>query len=130
MRCLGSRIVPGRSGTSFVLAGALLLVIAGCVSSPTDQRPVAQPPAAPEPLLLNTGPLDIPADCRPARGAVYRTSYLVQPDGRVAGAASESGEGCVQDALRRWVYTFEYRPAGSSTPTVLDWMAVTASRGG
>jgi len=129
MRCLGSCIVPARYGTNIVLAAALL-VMAGCVSSPTDQRPAAQPRAAPEPLLLNTGPLDIPADCRPASGAVYRTSYQVQPDGRVAGAASESGEGCMQDALRHWVSTFEYRPPGSSMPTVLDWMAVTASRGG
>jgi hypothetical protein len=36
----------------------------------------------------------------------------------------------VQDALRRWVSTFEYRPVTESTPATLDWMGVTARRGG
>ena len=65
----------------------------------------------------------------PARGAVYRTSFVVQPDGSVTGAASESGDGCVQSALQQWALTFVYRPAGEPMATVVDWMCVTASRG-
>jgi hypothetical protein len=117
---------PGPVGTGVALAGALLM--AGCVS-PTVRGPQAQPPI-PELQLLDTGPLEIPRGCEPARGAVYRTRFVVQADGQVADAASESGSGCMQDTLRKWVSTFQYRPTDGPTPTVIDWMCVTASRGG
>ena len=120
---------PGPARTSTVLAVSLL-VMAGCVSPPTGERPGTEPAVAPVLLLLDTGPLDIPAGCEPARGMVYRTSFVVEPGGRIVEAASVSGEGCVQDALRQWVSTFEYRPVSAPTSAVLDWMAVTASRGG
>ena len=119
-------ICPGLVGTGVALAGALL--VAGCVS-PTVRGPQAQPPI-PELQLLDTGPLEIPRGCEPARGAVYRTRFVVQPDGHVADVASESGSGCMQDTLRQWVSTFQYRPTIGPTPTVIDWMRVTASRGG
>jgi hypothetical protein len=106
------------------LCGALLL--AGCVSSTVQVSP-AHPPA-PTLQLLDTGPLEIPRGCEPARGAVYRTSFVVQPDGSVTDAASESGDGCVQSALQQWASTFVYRPASEPTATVVDWMYVTASR--
>ena len=112
-------------GTGVALSAGLLL--AGCVS-PTARAPLAPPPA-PDLQLLDTGPLEIPRGCEPARGAVYRTSFVVQPDGSVADAASQSGEGCVQSVLRQWVSTFEYRPINGPTSTVVDWMCVTASRG-
>ena len=86
------------------------------------------PPAALE--LLSSGPLVLPPDCEPADGVVYRTAFVVQPDGRVASAAPESGAGCVQEALRAWVSTFQYRPVAAATPAVVDWMGVTAARGG
>jgi hypothetical protein len=120
-----SRIGPGPHAAGVALSCALL--VAGCVS-PTVQAPGARPPAPPL-QLLDTGPLEIPRGCEPARGAVYRTSYVVQPDGRVAGTASESGDGCVQSALRQWVSTFEYLPSSTATATLIDWMDVTASRG-
>ena len=120
-----SLIDPSRFGTGVAVSGALL--VAGCVSS-TDQVSPTQPPA-PVLQLLDTGPLEIPRGCEPARGAVYRTSFVVQPDGSVTDAASESGDGCVQSALRQWASTFVYRPAGEPTATVVDWMCVTASRG-
>jgi hypothetical protein len=118
-------IEPARFGAGVAVCGALL--VAGCVSS-TVQVPPAQPPA-PTLQLLDTGPLEIPRGCEPARGAVYRTSFVVQPDGSVTDAASESGDGCIQSALQQWALTFEYRPASEPTATVVDWMCVTASRG-
>jgi hypothetical protein len=81
-------------------------------------------------LLLEAGTLQIPPGCEPARGAVYRTAFVVQTDGRVDAVASESGSGCVQEAVRRWVATFQYRPVAAPTAAVLDWMEVTATRGG
>jgi len=106
------------------LCGALLL--GGCVSSTVQVSPALPP--APALQLLDTGPLEIPRGCEPARGAVYRTSFVVQPDGSVTDAASESGDGCVQSALQQWASTFVYRPASEPTATVVDWMYVTASR--
>lgn len=106
------------------VAVAAGLLLAGCVSPP-----VTSPPAS-ELLLLEAGTLEIPPGCEPEQGAVYRTSYVVQPDGRVAAVASETGSGCVQEALRQWVATFRYRPLAEPTATVLDWMGVVAARGG
>lgn len=106
------------------VALAASLLLAGCVSSR-----VGSPPA-PELQLLEAATLDIPPGCEPAGGAVYRTAFVVQPDGRVDAVAAASGEGCVQEALRQWVSTFRYRPVDEPTAAVLDWMGVTAARGG
>jgi hypothetical protein len=119
-----SRIGPTRYGPGVALACALQL--AGCVSTRVEVPPA--PPPVPTLQLLDTGPLEIPRGCEPTRGAVYRTSFVVQPNGSVTDAASESGHGCVQSALQQWAATFEYRPTSEPTPTVVDWMYVTASR--
>ncbi|MBK6454041.1 MAG: hypothetical protein IPF84_16675 [Proteobacteria bacterium] len=66
--------------------------------------------------------------CEATPGAMYRTHFNVQPDGRVSDAASESGDGCVQQALRTWVTTFSYAPLRTTTPVAFDWMIVTATR--
>jgi hypothetical protein len=107
-----------------VVVGAILLT--ACATDPHKSTSVAPAPA---PQLLSTGTLQLPAGCEPAHGAVYRTSFVVQPDGRVNDAASDSGDGCVQAALRAWVATFVYRADGVAMPIALDWMEVTASRG-
>jgi len=106
------------------VALAASLLLGGCVVPR-----VASPPL-PELQLLDAGALEMPPDCEPARGVVYRTAFVVQPDGRVEAVASESGSGCVQEALREWVSTFRYRPVDEPTAAVLDWMGVTAARGG
>lgn len=106
------------------LALAAGMLLGGCVSTR-----VTSPPA-PELQLLEAGTLQIPPGCEAARGAVYRTAFVVQTDGRVEAVASESGSGCVQDALRQWVATFRYRPVAEPAAAVLDWMGVTAMRGG
>lgn len=114
----------GRGLRMAAVAVAAGLLLAGCVAT----RPATAP--APELQLLEAGSLEIPPDCEPTPGAVYRTAFVVQPDGRVAGVASESGSGCVQEALRQWVATFRYRPVDEPTTAVLDWLGVTAARGG
>ena len=70
----------------------------------------------------------MPRGCEATPGAMYRTHFNVQPDGRVSDAASESGDGCVQQALRTWVTTFSYAPLRETTPVAFDWMIVTATR--
>ena len=106
-----------------MLAAGLLL--AGCA---TSSRQAATAPPPPDLELVGAGSLDLPRDCRPAAGAVHRTSFVVQEDGTVARIASESGSGCAQDALRQWVSSFRYRPVSSPMPGTLDWMIVTATR--
>lgn len=120
--------MQGRDHTYLGIGGLLAAVLAlgGCASL---TRPAASPPRAPL-ELLSSGPLELPADCEPADGKVYRTNFIVETDGRVTAARSESGEGCVQQALRSWVSSFRYAPVGAAMPAVLDWLAVTASRGG
>jgi hypothetical protein len=120
--CKQLRIGLRLSGSGVAFAGALLL--AGCVTSTTA---VVAPESLPALELVATGPLQIPANCEPTGGAVYRTSYVVRTDGRVTDAAPESGGGCVQEALRQWVSSFEYRPPDEPTTAVIDWMAVQAS---
>jgi hypothetical protein len=106
------------------VVGAVLL--AACATTPRE--PPSGVPAV-SPQLLSTGLLHLPDGCEAAHGAVYRTTFVVQPDGRVEDAASDSGDGCVQAALRAWVATFVYRADGIAAPVALDWMEVTASRG-
>jgi len=101
------------------------VLLAGCATT-RDSRTTAPPP----PQLLSSAALDLPGDCAPPQGAIYRTRFVVQPDGGVAHAASESGDGCVQQALREWVSSFRYTPVADAVPMVIDWMEVTASRGG
>jgi hypothetical protein len=110
---------------SIVPAG-VLFVVAGC--APLPREPAAVPP--PPLQLLGADPLELPDGCEPVAGRVYRTSYVVLPDGRVTDAAAGSGEGCVEVALRAWVGSFRYGPIDSRTSAVIDWIAVTARRGG
>jgi hypothetical protein len=119
-------ILPTLGETSmlrFVPALIVATAFAGCAST-TPSVPVA-------PLeLVDLAPVVLPLDCEPRRGVVYRTAFVVQPDGSVAQVAAQSGTGCVQQALQDWVATFRYRPVAEPTPTVIDWIAVTARRGG
>jgi hypothetical protein len=119
---LTTRLRTGWTAAATALCTGLLL--AGCESLPT------RAPAAPELQLQSAEVLSLPPGCDAAGGAVYRTRYVVRADGRVTGVASESGSGCVQDTLRQWVESFRYAPLADPFPTTIDWMAVTAQRGG
>jgi hypothetical protein len=113
-----------RTGSlQLLLATLSLLLVAGCVA-PT----LAPAPPAPDLQLLGAAELAIPPGCEASPGTVYRTHFNVQPDGRVSDAASESGNDCVQLALRTWVTTFSYAPLREATPVAFDWMIVTAAR--
>jgi hypothetical protein len=103
---------------------ASLLLAAGCTLTPPERTSPEYPFH-----LLHAAALQIPRGCEPAPGMVYRTAYTVRADGSVAAAVSESGAGCVQEALRQWVATFRYGPIREDTATVIDWLSVTATRG-
>jgi hypothetical protein len=115
-----------RAGQLRLLVALLgLSFVSGCVAPA-----LAPAPPDPELQLLGAAELTIPRGCEATSGAVYRTHFSVQPDGRVSDAASESesGDGCVQQALRTWVTTFSYAPLHEATPVAFDWMIVTATR--
>jgi hypothetical protein len=114
-----SRATPSMAGVACIDA----VLTAACAAVPGTKPP------EPELQLLSAGVLLLPDDCEPAGGQVYRTRYVVQADGHVTEAMPESGAGCVQDALLRWVETFQYRPPAGPVPATLDWLAVTAQRG-
>lgn len=115
-----------RCGASKHRRSLVLAVIALSGAGCTAVRPVTTSP--PPVQLLDAAELTLPDNCVAAPGAVYRTLFEVQPDGRVSAPRSESGDGCVQQALRDWVTTFSYAPLDAPTPVAFDWMAVTASR--
>ena len=100
-----------------------LWLVSACVGTV-----VAPAPPAPDLQLLGADGLAMPRGCEATPGAMYRTHFNVQPDGRVSDATSESGDGCVQEALRTWVTTFSYAPLRETTPVAFDWMIVTATR--
>jgi hypothetical protein len=107
----------------------LLVTLLGlCLVSACVGPAVTPALPAPELQLLGAAELAMPRGCEASPGAVYRTHFNVQPDGRVSDPASESGDGCVQQALRTWVTTFSYAPLRESTPVAFDWMVVTAAR--
>ena len=106
----------------------LSALVAGCATQQAD-RPAGNAPPL-ELRLIETGELVIPAGCEPVDGRTYRTRFVVLADGRVTRAAPDSAAGCVQDALARWVETYRYAPLPQDVPTVIDWMIVTARRGG
>jgi hypothetical protein len=116
-----SRLEPG-----FALVAAALLAVTGCTSvTPRESAPAP----APDLQLLSAGALALPQDCEPRRGTMYRTSFVVEPGGGVSTVTSDSGDGCVERALRAWVASFRYAAPERTVPTVIDWMYVTASRG-
>jgi len=113
-----------RTGHLRLLVALLgLPLVSGCVAPA-----LAPAPPVPQLQLLGAAELTIPRGCEATPGAVYRTHFNVQPDGRVSDAASESGDGCVQQALRIWVTTFNYAPLHEASPVAFDWMIVTAAR--
>ena len=116
-----------------VLSGKRIAVLAGALLAVAGCAPITRQTATPPPVplhLLGAESLELPNGCEPVQGRVYRTAYVVQPDGRVTDTASSSGDGCVELALRAWVSSFRYGPIDAEMPVVIDWIAVTATRGG
>jgi len=114
---------PGARNFRLLVTLPGLWLVSACVA------PVVAPaPPAPELQLIGAAELAMPRGCEATPGAMYRTHFNVQPDGRVSDAVSESGDGCVQQTLRTWVTTFSYAPLRETTPVAFDWMVVTAAR--
>ena len=104
-----------------------VLIAVGLLSGCATQAPPAHLP--PPPLqLLSSGRLEIADDCTVRSGVMYRTSYVVQGDGRVADVQPPHAPACLRSALTQWVDTFQYAPPGEPVATVVDWMGVSGSR--
>lgn len=122
MRSRADRHVrPGNPRLLVALLG--LWLVSACVGPD-----VVPAPPTPDLQLLGAAEFAMPRGCEATPGRMYRTHFNVQPDGRVSDAAAESGDGCVQQALRTWVTTFSYAPLRETTPVAFDWMVVTAAR--
>jgi hypothetical protein len=113
----------GRHAVRTIELLALLILLGGCATTPAPALP-------PELELLDAARLELPAGCDPDGGRVYRTRFVVRPDGRVEGVVADADGGCIGEALREWVATFRYRPPGRPVTSVVDWLGVTARRGG
>jgi hypothetical protein len=109
----------------FALVAVAILVLSGC--APTPERGGQRAPA-PELQMVTSGPLAIPANCDVSAGTVYRTSFVVQTDGRVSEARTDPAPECLQRALVAWVESVKYAAPGRAVPASVDWMLVSASR--
>lgn len=111
------------SRASVALAAA---VVAGCATQVREAAPPGVPP--PQLQFLSSGPLELSSGCEFRSGFVYRTSYVVQGDGRVADVRPQRAPACLESALSQWVDSFRYVPPGEPVATVIDWMGVNGRR--
>jgi hypothetical protein len=114
---------PMRDALRAVVVGAAILV-AGCASLRDHGKPATIP--APPLQLVSASNVDLPRDCPVRGGAVYRTNFVVQGDGRVADIQPEPAPACVQAALAEWLRGARYAPPGEAVATQIDWMSVSA----
>lgn len=117
------RSMPDALVAVVALAGGLA---AGCASLPDHGKPAAIPP--PPLRLVSAGNLELPRDCDVRDGVVYRTSFVVQSDGRVADIRPEPAPACVRAAVSEWLGGVRYAPPGEAVATAIDWMSVSARR--
>jgi hypothetical protein len=98
--------------------------LAGCASQPAGDRAAVERP----PELLSAGDLELPSDCAPIPGVVYRTDYVVGEGGSVDRVERVEGPACLQAALAGWVRTFRYAPGTPPAHSTVDWMATVARK--
>jgi hypothetical protein len=99
-----------------------LLLLSGCDTTPT------KPVSPPDLRLLEASPLVIPDDCEVSGGSVA-VSFTVTTSGEPAEIAATAPP-CVRQALVAWVQSFRYVPPAAPTPTAIEWLIVSAKRGG
>jgi hypothetical protein len=99
-----------------------LVLLAGCGMTPT------KPLSPPDLSLLEASPLVIPDDCEVSGGSVA-VSFTVTTSGEPADIAATAPP-CVRQALLAWVQSFRYAPPAAPTPTAIEWLIVSAKRGG
>jgi hypothetical protein len=108
------------------LAALSGIVVAGCASMGERGTPADIPP--PPLQLVSAGDLTLPSDCDVRDGVVYRTSFVVQDDGRVADIRADPAPACFLAAITEWLDGVRYAPPGEAIATAIDWMSVSARR--
>jgi hypothetical protein len=114
---------PMRNAVRAVVISAGILT-AGCASLRDHGTPADIP--VPPLRLVSASNVDLPRDCEVRGGAVYRTNFVVQGDGRVADIQPEPAPACVQAALDEWLHGAQFAPRGEAVATQIDWMSVSA----
>jgi hypothetical protein len=104
--------------TSSVIALALL---SGCHTAPVRQLP-------PAPQLLSSEPLRLPDDC--VASGSFIVEFDVNASGRTGNIQPPPADACVQTALTAWVASFRYAPQSGEVPMSVEWLMVTAKKGG
>src|SRR5688572_9721395 len=108
----------------FVIGGMVATagLIGGCQTAPPAQQ---LPPAS---RLLSSAPLQLPDNCI-ANGS-FVVHFAVDASGRPGNIQPPPADACVQTALTSWVASFQYAPQPRATPMSVEWLMVTAKKGG
>jgi hypothetical protein len=102
---------------------AVLAIVAGCKTAPTEPPPAAVPPAL---ELIDAAPLALMEGCA-VSGSLF-VEFTVLTSGRTNDLKLPPVPPCVRDALTAWVESFRYAPPPSDTRSAVEWMLVTARK--
>ncbi len=119
-RCMSPRLPWFAS----LFLSAVLGVLGGC------QSPRVIRPSTPAPILqlASAAPMQIATDCRPGGSVVV--DFVVQPDGSTSAIRVPAVPECLRDALTAWVASFRYLPPRTAVPGTVEWLLVSAQKGG
>jgi hypothetical protein len=107
---------------AIIVGGAIAFaLLSGCHTAPTRSLP-------PAPQLLSSEPLQLPDSCV-ASGSVV-VEFDVDASGRTGNIQVPPADACVRTALSAWVASFRYAPQAGGTQMSMEWMLVTAEKGG
>lgn len=98
-----------------------LALLSGCHTAPVRQLP-------PAPQLLASDPLRLPDDC--VASGSFIVEFDVDASGRTGNIQPPRADACVQSALTAWVASFRYAPPSRDVPMSVEWLMVTAKKGG
>lgn len=106
-----------------IIVGSVVALgsLSGCHTAPA--RPI--PPA---PQLLAAAPLQLPDDC--AVSGSFVVQFAVHENGETGNIQPPPAASCVQTALTSWVASFRYVPQPGETLMSVEWLMVTAKKGG
>jgi hypothetical protein len=102
---------------------AVLSVMAGCKTAPTEPPPAAVQPGL---ELIDAAPLALMEGCT-VSGSLF-VEFTVLTSGRTNDLKLPPVPPCVRDALTAWVESFRYAPPPSDTRSAVEWMLVTARK--
>ena len=106
-----------------LIAGGVIALglLSGCHTAPVRQLP-------PAPRLLSSEPLRLPDDC--VASGSFVVEFDVDTSGRTGNIQPPPADACVQTALTAWVASFRYAPQSGEIPMSVEWLMVTAKKGG